>query len=189
MTSLTLRSVKGSPLTHDEVDANFSDLNTDKLEYSSLSVSTAAASGGGSLSYLSGVFTYTPPNLSGYLTSYTETDTLDSVTTRGATTTNAITVGQATVTGDLIVDTSTLFVDASANSVGIGNAAPSEKLHVTGNILASGDVTAASVNIGLWEITLDGSDLRFIYDGVDRLRLTTAGALIAGNDVTAFGSP
>ena len=41
---------------------------------SDLSVSTASASGGGSLSYgnTTGVFTYTPPDLSGYLTSETD---------------------------------------------------------------------------------------------------------------------
>ena len=38
-----------------------------------------------------------------YLTSYTETDTLDSVTGRGASTTNAVTVGGATVNGNLSV--------------------------------------------------------------------------------------
>ena len=40
------------------------------------SVTTASASGSGSLSYnsLNGEFTFTPPNLSSYLTSYTETD-------------------------------------------------------------------------------------------------------------------
>jgi len=34
MTSITTRSGKGSPLTHDEVDANFTNLNADKLEIS-----------------------------------------------------------------------------------------------------------------------------------------------------------
>ena len=38
-----------------------------------------------------------------YLQSYTESDTLDSVTGRGATTTNAVTVGALTVNGDLTV--------------------------------------------------------------------------------------
>ncbi len=32
MSTLTLRNVKGSPLTNTEVDANFSNLNTDKME-------------------------------------------------------------------------------------------------------------------------------------------------------------
>ena len=105
-----------------------------------LSVSVESA-GTANLTYnnVSGVFSYTPPDLSsyltaetdpvfvsspsygilqqninnwnaayawgdhasgGYLTSYTETDTLDSVTGRGATTTNAITVGELTVSND-----------------------------------------------------------------------------------------
>ena len=32
MATLTLRSAKGSPLTNNEVDANFTNLNTDKYE-------------------------------------------------------------------------------------------------------------------------------------------------------------
>ena len=43
------------------------------IQYSSLSITTAAASGGGSLSYNAGVFTFTPPNLSSYLTGITGT--------------------------------------------------------------------------------------------------------------------
>jgi uncharacterized GH25 family protein len=35
MATVTLRNVKGSPLTNAEVDANFSNLNTDKVEKSS----------------------------------------------------------------------------------------------------------------------------------------------------------
>jgi len=34
VSTLTLRSVKGTPLTNQEVDDNFSNLNTDKLEAS-----------------------------------------------------------------------------------------------------------------------------------------------------------
>jgi hypothetical protein len=34
MTTITTRSGKGSPLTNDEVDANFTNLNTDKVETS-----------------------------------------------------------------------------------------------------------------------------------------------------------
>jgi hypothetical protein len=32
MSTITLRNVKGTPLTNSEVDANFSNLNTDKME-------------------------------------------------------------------------------------------------------------------------------------------------------------
>ena len=67
---------------------------------SALSVTTNSA-GTAALAYnnSTGVFSYTPPDLSSYLTSYTESDTLDSVTDRGATTSNAITVGNLTSTG------------------------------------------------------------------------------------------
>lgn len=35
MSTITLRSVKGTPLTNTEVDNNFDNLNTDKMEKSS----------------------------------------------------------------------------------------------------------------------------------------------------------
>lgn len=48
-----------------------------------------------------------------YLTSYTETDTLDSVTTRGNTTTNDITVNDITVSGNLTVQGTTTTINAA----------------------------------------------------------------------------
>lgn len=65
MSTIVTRAGKGSPLTNNEIDANFTNLNTDKLEDSDLSVTTNSA-GTAALSYTSGVFTYTPPDLSGY---------------------------------------------------------------------------------------------------------------------------
>ena len=47
----------------------------------------------------------------------------------------------------------------------------------------------SSVNIGDWEIKLDGTDLRFVYNGTDVFRITTAGQVIALDDVTAYGAP
>ena len=76
-------------------------------------VVVTAPAGTAALSYNStnGEFTFTPQDLSGYateawvgtqgfLTSYAETDTLDDVTGRGASTTNTITVGELTVSND-----------------------------------------------------------------------------------------
>ena len=64
------------------------------------SVATNSPSGGGSLVYstTNGAFTYTPPNLSGFLTA--ETDTLATVTGRNATTSNSI-----ALTGGLTLNT------------------------------------------------------------------------------------
>jgi len=61
---------KGAPLTNAEVDTNFIELQQDKIELTDLSVTTNAA-GTAALSYnnLTGSFSYTPPDLSSYLTS------------------------------------------------------------------------------------------------------------------------
>ena len=68
---------KGSPLTNAELDNNFVELVANKVDLTDLSVTTNSA-GTAALSYnnSSGVFTYTPPDLSGYLTSFTETNDL-----------------------------------------------------------------------------------------------------------------
>lgn len=72
------------------------------VDLTALSV-TVAAAGTPNLTYnnLSGVFTYTPPNLSSYLTSYTETDTLASVIARGAITNDAVTINNTLTVNDL----------------------------------------------------------------------------------------
>ena len=65
MATIVTRTGKGSALTFAEGDANFTNLNDDKIELTDLSVTQNAASGGGALSYANGtgVFTYTPPQL------------------------------------------------------------------------------------------------------------------------------
>ena len=60
MATITTRSGKGSPLTNSEVDANFTNLNTDKVELTDLSVTDSG--GDGSLAYNAGVITYTGPS-------------------------------------------------------------------------------------------------------------------------------
>jgi len=43
MASITTRAAKGTPLTHAEVDANFTNLNTDKLDVAGIASGTAAS--------------------------------------------------------------------------------------------------------------------------------------------------
>jgi hypothetical protein len=64
------------------------------------------------------------------LTSYAETDTLDSVTDRGATTTNAVTVGNLTSTGIDDNATSTAITIDSSQNIGIGVISPESLLHL-----------------------------------------------------------
>jgi hypothetical protein len=66
-------------------------------------------------------------------------DTLDSVTDRGATTTNAITVG------GLTVDTTTLVVDSANDRVGIGTTSPATSLQV-GGTSGSNFITLSGAN-------------------------------------------
>ena len=69
-----------------------------------------------------------------------EADTLDSITVRGATTTNAITVG------GLTVDTNTLVVDATNNRVGIGTASPGAFLQVGQGSTTTDELVRLSVS-------------------------------------------
>ena len=110
-----------------------------------LSVTTNSA-GTAALSYnnVSGAFSYTPPDLSGYLTSYTETDTLDSVTDRNATTSNAITVGNLTSTGN---------ITASGGTSTNWNTAYSWGNHATANYLTSYTETDPTVPSHVKSIT------------------------------------
>jgi len=73
---------------------------------------------------------------SGFISSYTETQTLDDVTTLGNSTTNAITTGSITANGDVSVDSD---LNVTGNAV------------ITGNLTVSGTTTTVNsnqVNIG-----------------------------------------
>ncbi len=140
------------------------------------------ASGDGGISYnnSSGVFTYTPPDLSSYLTSisglnnslltndsnFLTSATLDEVTTSGATTTNAITTGNITSTGNISgVDiTSTGDVTVGGDLVTSGSGTP--ELQSDNEIL----LTAAT------RVQVSSSPFR-----VAELTQTAINALIAAN--------
>lgn len=59
---------------------------------------------------------------------------------------------------------------------------------------ASGDVKSSRLdNVAAfptgWSASLDGSDMVFIYNSTEVFKITTAGAVVAKDDVTAFGTP
>ena len=62
MATIVTRSGKGSALTFAEGDANFTNLNTDKIELTDLSITTATTAETSALAYnnTTGVFTFTP---------------------------------------------------------------------------------------------------------------------------------
>jgi len=49
-------------------------------------------------------------------------------------------------------------------------------------------VNVTTVDLGDWTITQSGSDLKFAYQGTDRFKLSSAGALTVEDNVTAYGS-
>jgi len=72
--------------------------------------------------------------------------------TGNLTVSGAITGATATVTGGLVVDTTTLVVDAASNRVGVATSAPEQALHVrapAGSPAASGTVQSGILRIGL----------------------------------------
>ena len=133
------------------------------------SVATNSPAGGGSLVYstTNGAFTYTPPDLAGFLTA--ETDTLASVTARGATTNDTVTFNsllnvsnitlQTNNTLDIIDSTSTGGIDIQSNySVQIGqNGFPNQDY-----------------------ATFSGSNCRLYTSGTQRLETTSTGVTISG---------
>ena len=126
------------------------------------SVTTNSASGGGSLSYdtSSGGFTYTPPDLSGFLSA--EADTLATVTGRGATTSNSITVGGLTV-------------DGAGDTVG--------KLDITDQ--GSYSQIQFYNNTGVAKVALKGvADNLYIEGGAGHIRLHTHALFYTNGDVT-----
>jgi hypothetical protein len=113
----------------------------------------------------------------------------------------SITTGTITGSGDMAIDTNTLFVDVSANSVGIGTASPSAKLAVVGTtkigegaasntsklMVNTASGTAAGIqlfqdSVESWIIQNPASStaLTFANSGTERMRLDSAGRLGLG---------
>jgi hypothetical protein len=60
--------------------------------------------------------------------------------------------------------------------------------NVTGNVTGNTSGTAGSVATTNWTIAQSGTSIVFSYNGVAKLALTSAGALTAVDDITAYGT-
>ena len=58
----------------------------------------------------------------------------------------------------------------------------------SGDVLAGALDNVAAFPTG-WSAALDGTDMVFIYNSTEVFKITTAGAVVAKDDVTAFGAP
>ena len=104
MATIVSRAGKGSPLTHAEVDANFNNLNNDKVETSALGTAAYTAS----TAYATAAqgtnadtaYGWGDHSAAGYLTSYTETDPIYTASSWYTTTNNSSNWDAAYAWGD-----------------------------------------------------------------------------------------
>jgi hypothetical protein len=100
--------------------------------------------------------------------------------------------------GEVTVNTTDdrLVVHDGTTAGGIPVATKAEKAELAGDSsqdfsAASLDATELDLNGGDgsgWVIYQSGTDLKFKYNGTDRFKLTSAGALVVESNVTAYGS-
>jgi hypothetical protein len=111
----------------------------------------------------------------------------------GGTTPAAISGTTGSFSGNLTVDTNTLFVDAANNRVGVGTSSPATLLHLDGGASAP-EITlqASSLTSNLAQFKLDTAaprvviasslsfPLAFDVNGTERLRITSTGSVGIG---------
>jgi len=179
----------------------------------SVSVETPSANGNLTYNQASGLFTFTPPDLSsyltslgdaagvtnakivnwdtaygwgnhagvGYLTTYTETDTLDTVTGRGGTTANTIQVGRIDIgTG------SQSILPSGSNDVEFRNTftGGAIKLRAAGNVEISSYQGSTLLRTNTGAVTTGGLSLYYatgLTTEVVRLTTTSTGLTLNGN--------
>jgi len=121
----------------------------------------------------------------------------------GATLSGSISgITNLTITGDLTVDTDTLYVDSTNNRVGIGTASPGADLHISSTaplirltdtndsnvdhlINGSGSALVLSADANN---ELASSTLRFSVDGSERMRIDSSGNVLVGTTNSAPAS-
>ena len=99
-----------------------------------------------------------------------------------------------TFTGDLTVDTDTLYVDSTNNRVGIGTSSPTRNLHVnsgTSNVVARFESTDADAYVNFVSsggealVGSSGNDLVFYPAGTEKARIQSGGGISFNGDTAA----
>jgi hypothetical protein len=167
MATITTRSGKGLPLTNAEVDGNFTNLNSDKLESGDLSVTTASASGSGSLTYSATVFTFAPPDLTAYVVDLSSFDTDD--LTEGSSNlyyTDSRARSSISVSGDLSYNPTTGVIsftndqgDIESVTAGSGLTGGGTSGAVTLDVGAGNGITVAADTVSVDMTAFDTDDL------------------------------
>ena len=145
-----------------------------------LSVSTGSATGGGALTYndSNGTFTFQPAVVG-------ETDTLASVTGRGATTTTAITVGGLTSTDHITA--------GNSKEIRLGDTATGDFVIVhdgSANVLESpeGDNLLIKGASGASRATFNSTSVELYHSGTKKVETTATGITVSGHVSVTGGS-
>jgi len=156
---------------------------------------TVAAVGTANLAYndLTGVFTYTPPDLTTYLTE-SSTSTLTNKSGSNSQWTNdegyTTNVGDITevvagtgLTGGATSGSATLDIDSTVVTL-------TGAQTLTDKTLTSPALTTPTIEGGTsdWQFSVSGDDLIISYGGVSKAKLTTTGDLVVTGNLTAFGT-
>ena len=183
MATLVTRSGKGSPLTHDEVDANFNNLNTDKVEsLSDLGVTATATE----LNYVDGVTSSIQTQLDsisvtlGTLTKSFASDETSSIALSASVSPTPVVAVTKEVPQTGVSSKGGWDVDATASNYELYNEAPATSLSLSST---SADGTAT-----LGTGSFSSSDLGkriFVDDGGEAIIKATDGSY---NLVSAFGA-
>ena len=152
------------------------------ISLTDLSVTTGNATGGGALTYnnANGTFTFQPAVVG-------ETDTLASVTARGATTTTAITVGGLTSTDHIIA--------GNSKEIRLGDTATGDFVIVhdgSANVLGSpeGDNLLVKGAAGVSRATFNSTSVELYHSGTKKVETTATGITVSGHvSVTSGSSP
>ena len=132
MTTIVTRAGKGSPLTHTEVDTNFTNLNTNKLETAAIPLGTLAAP---SISFVGDANT-------------------------GAYSPGADTLAFVTAGSNRVHITSGGLVGIGTSSPAAGFGAGVVSLDVVGPIFARGPIAASQTNAGVFQYTGNDTTIR-----------------------------
>jgi hypothetical protein len=107
-------------------------------------------------------------------------DTTSKLVTYGAVPGGGAPTDNPVFTGNMTVDTDTLFVDGTNNRIGIGTVAPTVKLDVVGDTKVSGNISTATLNVSAMTSATTTSML--YYDTTSKL--VTYGAVPGGGAPT-----
>ena len=96
-------------------------------------------------------------------------------------------LGNATLTA-VVADDSHNHVISNIDGLQTEINTKAELAGSTGQAFSASTVNATTVDLGAWTVTQSGTDLKFAYNGTNRMKLDASGNLTVEGNVTAYGA-